>query len=254
LEEDGLELASAVDEIVSAIKTAATEVHRRGGLFFLAGHNSYAYDFPMVYALLTDAGLDAYTVLRDAGVDGIMDTLVEARQLTWNKKPTNANTGKDSLSLGSVYVSPEVQVEPTPFVAHTALADAKATTVVGSSGKFTAFRVLHPMRFAVSLEQAVQRFRCLRTQHRRAAAAKGESEKSATGDEVGSLVLAFAEKAQPGQTVFIDPQADLNAVSVKQAGFFRSVMYEAAKMAGVQANKTAGATVAKGFEGITLSL
>ena len=47
----------------------------------LAGHGAHAVDFPATYWSMMHAGLDAYQLLTEAGVIGVLDTLKLAKQL-----------------------------------------------------------------------------------------------------------------------------------------------------------------------------
>ena len=98
----------------------------------LAGHGAHAVDFPATYWSMMRAGLDAYQLLTEAGVIGVLDTYKLAKQLALPPavlaRLDKTDTGNESYSNSSLYKA--LLPKAPRFNAHRALPDATATAAV----------------------------------------------------------------------------------------------------------------------------
>ena len=124
----------------------------------LAGHNAHAVDFPATYWSLVRDGLDAYELLTQAGVIGVLDTLKLAKQL--NLPPAvlarldETAAGNKSYSNSSLYKA--LLPKAPSFDAHRALPDATATaSILGSKEMSALLRRANLGDALISLDQLV---------------------------------------------------------------------------------------------------
>jgi len=249
LELRGADKAKFAATIVHQLKDTNDYLRSQGAeFFFIGGHNYLVYDFPMLYQTLAAAGLDAYQTLKDAGVDGIIDTLRVSRAVDWVTPPTRpgaAANAKPSHALGSLYQHAEVRPSQSPAKGrlHDALVDIVVNKTVLESGSptagFTRHLVQNKAVTVVSLEQATQRWRVLRTNHARAVAAEIASgggtatgPRPATEEEIRNIVQLFASRARIGTSMVVSCD-ELHPRSEKQADKFRQIMHNEAGLLGI---------------------
>ena len=124
----------------------------------LAGHGAHAVDFPATYWSMMHAGLDAYQLLTEAGVIGVLDTYKLAKQLALPPAVLARldKTEKDNVSYSNSSLYKALLPEAPRFNAHRALPDATATAaVLGTKEMSALLRRANLGGALISLDQMV---------------------------------------------------------------------------------------------------
>jgi len=134
------------------------KVRRGDEPVILAGHNGHAVDWTISYWAMVKAGMDAYAMLSNLGVIGVLDTEKLAKRLPkdWVEKlPKTAGGTRRSFSNKSV-TSAVTGCSLDDFVWHRAVDDARATAEVLKSDAFRPLLAkLEGTKSLIALDQLV---------------------------------------------------------------------------------------------------